>query len=125
MSPQQHKIPLAIHAEVMGSFKIVEVIIRDLPWEDKARMQRAGQFDCGKRQYLLPVFVQKLPEPVIDALFRENLINQDSDILEFGSAEFGMSGDPRQDANRALDIICQMAPQFSKGFIDRTIPCSS
>ena len=124
MSPtQQHKtIPLAINAEVMGTFKIVVIIMRDLSWDEQRRFRASGQIDCGKRQFLSPLQVPQLPEDVVNRLFSENLCSQDSDLLEYGSAEFG-NGDAKQDAHRALQIICQMAPQFYESAIDRTIPC--
>jgi hypothetical protein len=106
----------------MGEYQIAAVIILQVSWEDQQRMRRVGQLDCGKRQYLSPLQLQNLPDETVNELFKENLVNQDSDLLEFGSAEFG-AGDARQDAERAAEIICRSG-KFEIVQIDRTIPCS-
>jgi hypothetical protein len=121
MAPQP-KTPIAVVAEVMGAYKIVVVVQRTLSWTEMQRIRASGQLDCGKRQYLSPLQVSNLPGPVIDKLFELNLIDQDTDVLEFGSAMFG-TGDAKADAQRCAEVIAQMAP-FELILIDRTIPCS-
>lgn len=117
MAPKTDEMLIAVTSDLGGNFRLVRVIIQELPPLQLQRMRQCGQLDCGKRQACPTVQVSHLKSTTVDKLFEANLIDQDTELLQF------LGPESKQDAEQAAKILLSTDPRFKITTINREIPC--